>query len=689
MLRQLMTRIRHTRLVADTDGTARDSRNYIGLERGRVNQGAISYHARKNLGKILANEELPQDVPQKVAEPWETNQNFKEGNLGSEVDVGCGDSNNEGQIGDVSNVDRPHIKAISEKSFDGLRVVDKSNWAPFEMDVDDFSQKHEELVVGRVVAGDELIKVQNGPKVGLRFFGSEFPMVKQNGGPNYDSREIRQDGNLAISDVVRRYFFEIFCSSQPSHLAMERVFDCVQPCLSPEKSAFLDGQFTPGDKVTSACLNVLNQGGSLENVNETFIVLIPMVKKVERLSDYRPISLCNVIYKVVGKALADRFRVVLNEVISKTQSAFISGRLISDNAIVDFECMHTLQRRKKGRNKTMTIKLDMFKAYDCVEWDFISEGLSRLFFRAKKRKRSFAWGRVLLEKGTRWIVGLGESILVYQDRWLPRLSTFKVYSPLVLRDDALVSDLKLLSERWNEEMIRTCFMLDDAVCILSIPCSLVRRRDSLIWHFDKMGVFSVKSAYHHGCSVSVVSSTSGSGSSSSESWWKYLWCLKFPAKVKLHIWIACRNCLPMMSNLLNRGMRANVAARDASGVCEQIVQSWRPPDQGVYKINSDVAIDVNRNRVGTGAIIHDFRGLVMVVCAQMSPMAEALPILCGLHLAYDLGLQSCVVESDYQMVVSMINSSSAPLFDIGLSIEDILNLMKGPLRCSMFHFSKS
>ncbi|KAK2652480.1 hypothetical protein Ddye_012336 [Dipteronia dyeriana] len=59
--------------------------------------------------------------------------------------------------------------------------------------------------------------------------------------------------------------------------------------------------------------------------------------------------------------------------------------------------------------------------------------------------RSFMWGKELLEKGVRWRVGSGEAILVYKDHWLPRPSTFKVYSPPILREDTLVSDLKLPS----------------------------------------------------------------------------------------------------------------------------------------------------------------------------------------------------------------------------------------------------
>ncbi|KAK2662144.1 hypothetical protein Ddye_000718, partial [Dipteronia dyeriana] len=78
-----------------------------------------------------------------------------------------------------------------------------------------------------------------------------------------------------------------------------------------------------------------------------------------------PISLCNVIYKVVAKSLANRFRLVFDEVISDSQSIFVPGRLISDNVVNGFECLNGMHFRicKKG---SIALKLDMSKAYDRV-----------------------------------------------------------------------------------------------------------------------------------------------------------------------------------------------------------------------------------------------------------------------------------------------------------------------------------
>lgn len=117
-----------------------------------------------------------------------------------------------------------------------------------------------------------------------------------------------------------------------------------------------------------------------DGVNDTAIVLIPKVSNPEVLKDFRPISLCNVIYKVVSKCLVNCLRPVINDIISPTQSAFIPGRLITDNALIAFECMHALQRVSNDNKKFCAYKLDLSKAYDRVDWGFLKGALKRLGF---------------------------------------------------------------------------------------------------------------------------------------------------------------------------------------------------------------------------------------------------------------------------------------------------------------------
>ena len=97
-----------------------------------------------------------------------------------------------------------------------------------------------------------------------------------------------------------------------------------------------------GPKLIDYVLDILNSGRMPRSLNETYICLIPKVKCPQNVTNFRPISLCNVIYKTVSKVLANRLKKILPEVISEEQSAFVLGRQITDNVLVAFEIMHRI-----------------------------------------------------------------------------------------------------------------------------------------------------------------------------------------------------------------------------------------------------------------------------------------------------------------------------------------------------------
>jgi hypothetical protein len=114
--------------------------------------------------------------------------------------------------------------------------------------------------------------------------------------------------------------------------------------------------------------------------NDTAIVLILKCDQPETLKDFRPISLCTVLYKVIAKCLVNRLRPFLDDIVSVNQSAFVPGRLITDNALVAFECLHFIEHNKKDDKHFCAYKLDLSKAYDRVDWEFLKKVMQRLGF---------------------------------------------------------------------------------------------------------------------------------------------------------------------------------------------------------------------------------------------------------------------------------------------------------------------
>jgi hypothetical protein len=133
------------------------------------------------------------------------------------------------------------------------------------------------------------------------------------------------------------------------------------------------------EDLVAAVLQSLNSGKIPEGWNDTVIVLIPKNDDPKKVTKYRPISLCNVIYKVISKLLATRLKGVLPEIIGEQQSAFVPGRIITDNILIAYECVHII-KRKTGKQGLCAVKLDMHKAYDRVEWKFLKEMMVKLGF---------------------------------------------------------------------------------------------------------------------------------------------------------------------------------------------------------------------------------------------------------------------------------------------------------------------
>lgn len=115
-------------------------------------------------------------------------------------------------------------------------------------------------------------------------------------------------------------------------------------------------------------------------LNDTNVVLIPKKENADEMKDLRPIALCNVLYKVIEKVLANRLKSILPGIITDNQSAFVPGRSITDNMLLAFELLHYMKQKKKGAEGVVALKLDVSKAYDRVDWGFLMYQMKQLGF---------------------------------------------------------------------------------------------------------------------------------------------------------------------------------------------------------------------------------------------------------------------------------------------------------------------
>ncbi|KAK3183280.1 hypothetical protein Dsin_030566 [Dipteronia sinensis] len=244
-----------------------------------------------------------------------------------------------------------------------------------------------------------------------------------------------------------------------------------------------------------------------------------------------------------------------------------------------------------------------------------------------------------------------KKIRIYKDKWIPRPTTFKHFSPPSLGDNATVDMLITPSGAWNVELVKNSFCEEDTTTILSIPISRSRAQDSIQWHYDQKGksqffdfildyfshlkmedlgffcvclwkIWAIRNAAVHGSlpdkAVDVVD-------------WAHFFIDEF------------HNASP---------------AKSRNPECPTVRNPvWKPPDPSTYKINCDAVINTAGCLVGIGIVIRDWEGFVMASCSQkidatFSPqVVEATAILRSLQFAIDTGLYPCKVESDAKVVV--------------------------------------
>ncbi|KAL0428200.1 UNVERIFIED_CONTAM: hypothetical protein Slati_2994800 [Sesamum latifolium] len=259
---------------------------------------------------------------------------------------------------------------------------------------------------------------------------------------------------------------------------------------------------------------------------------------------------------------------ILDRIISPSQSAFVRGRLISDNILLAFEINHFLNSKTRGEQGWMALKLEVSKAYDKVEWSFLEQNAE-----VERRLRGVP---LVSTDNSRHVGNLPRSIgqeinfskssVAFSRNTKEELCQFIASDLTIRRENKMEMHLGLPSRvsrskrdlfatvrdriwcrisGWNETLLS---QVGRSELITSTLLSTLGTQDLRIWHYSRTGVFSVRSAYHLACSLENRPSSS-SLYENKQSWWRKLWQAKLPNKIKVFVWRACLNALPTGKSL--------------------------------------------------------------------------------------------------------------------------------------------
>lgn len=200
--------------------------------------------------------------------------------------------------------------------------------------------------------------------------GTSVPRKRLNRDPLGEGKMVTAHMHLQLTQTI---------SHEEVRLALFDIDDEKSPGPDGFSSLFFKKSWEIiGRDVVDAVDEFFRNGRLLKEWNHAIITLVPKSPHAKTVTDYRPISCCNVFYKIISKILACRLRLVIGEILDPTQTTFLKDRSIVDNIHLAQELFR--KYNSKSASARCILKVDLQKAYNTVHWDFLHEALHYLKF---------------------------------------------------------------------------------------------------------------------------------------------------------------------------------------------------------------------------------------------------------------------------------------------------------------------
>ncbi|KAL4347997.1 hypothetical protein GQ457_17G012790 [Hibiscus cannabinus] len=534
-----------------------------------------------------------------------------------------------------------------------------------------------------------------------------------------DSTGVSISTDTDIGVVARLYFEDLF-TSQGSHNSAA-ILGGISQCITPEINSLLDREFTAkeiwlavksmaplkasgedgfgaifyqrfwhivGEAVSHYCTDLLNGVEQISNFNHTHIVLIPKVRDPSSISHFRPISLCNVIYKIVAKVLANRLQNILHLCIDEAQSAFIPGRLITDNIIAGYEMQRVTTPPVVGLN----LVVDLIDPTS-NQWnqDLIVQHFS------PAEVRSIIAIPLPSTPEPDFHVWTGELSGLYTVR-----SGYKLLLP-----SSPVSDV---SRNICKKIWQTSCPSKLKICAWKVTHNFLPTKENLCFRRIATDPFclrcfnAIESRNHlfRDCFFAMnlwtrlgVSWPTSVGAFDFAEWLS--WLFDSNTMIRCSDIIIALWALWYSRNLLYHEGKAQTVAEififirsyrnEIKCIQERLPCSlpgdripWKAPPLNVAKVNFDASFSSSEQRSCSGVVIRNDQGMLLGSCFTShdhiaSPFAaEAVTAIAGLRFALHLGLQSIILEGDARSIILRLLDRSrdvsvlSPLISEGKSL---------------------